>query len=111
MTRLRTLPPRIGSLDTAIARTPKKLADAELLTPEHRAWRQAVMQRAGWRCEAVEAGHRCINRHPKRMFADHVVERKDGGAALDPGNGQCLCGTHHALKTQRVRAERFARRT
>lgn len=111
MARLQTLPPRIGSLDTAIARTPKKVADAELLTPEHRAWRQAVMHRAGWRCEAVENGYRCTAAHPVRLFADHIAERKDGGAALDPDNGMALCGTHHARKTQATRAERFKRRT
>lgn len=111
MARLQTLPPRIDSLDTAIARTPKKVADAELLTPEHRAWRLAVMQRAGWRCEVVDSGYRCTNRHPMRMFADHVVERKDGGALTDIANGMCVCPSHHQKKTLRARAERFARKT
>lgn len=109
--KLRFLSSRLPILDTRTARLEPKRADPDLLTPEHRAWRQAVMHRAGWRCEAVDGGYRCTNRHPMRMFADHVVERKDGGAALDPANGQCLCGTHHALKTQRARAERFARKT
>ena len=41
------------------------------------------------------------------MFADHIVERKDGGADLDPRNGQCLCGRHHTMKTAQTRDEQF----
>jgi 5-methylcytosine-specific restriction protein A len=39
------------------------------------------------------------------MFADHIVELKDGGLLLDLRNGQCLCGAHHEIKT--VQAKRF----
>jgi 5-methylcytosine-specific restriction protein A len=39
------------------------------------------------------------------MFADHIVEIKDGGALLDLRNGQCLCGSHHEIKT--AQAKRF----
>jgi hypothetical protein len=41
------------------------------------------------------------------MFADHIVELKDGGAAFDVANGQCLCGSHHTLKTNAERARRM----
>ena len=109
--KLRFLSSRLPILDTRTARHEPKRADPELLTPEHRAWRQAVMHRAGWRCEAVENGYRCTAAHPVRLFADHIAERKDGGAALDPDNGMALCGAHHARKTQAARAERFKRRT
>lgn len=41
------------------------------------------------------------------MFADHIVERKDGGAEFDPANGQCLCGSCHSRKTAAERAKRM----
>ena len=99
---VRMLPPRLAILDTRCAKPPPKEADAELLTAEHRAWRSAVLKRAGFKCEVCGASG-------VRLYADHIVERQDGGAALDPDNGQCLCGKHHTLKTARVRAERMAR--
>jgi hypothetical protein len=40
------------------------------------------------------------------MFADHVVEVKDGGALYDVANGKCLCGSHHSAKTAQARAAR-----
>lgn len=43
------------------------------------------------------------------MFADHVVEVKDGGAKLDPANGQCLCGSCHTRKTAAARKRRLDR--
>lgn len=104
MPRLTCLRPRVAVLDTRSAQPPPKTADAELLTAEHRAWRAAVIARAGARCEWAGCG-----RAEPRMFADHVVERKDGGAELDVANGQCLCGKHHSIKTARERAKRMRR--
>ncbi|OYW50928.1 MAG: hypothetical protein B7Z34_03715 [Novosphingobium sp. 12-62-10] len=50
---------------------------------------------------------RCRKAAPDhRMFADHKVEIKDGGAPFDLDNGQCLCGQHHSLKTAQARAAR-----
>ena len=102
---LRMMRPAIRSADLSIAKLPPKTADPHYLTPEHRAWRAAVIARAGGVCEWPGCGRR-----EPRMFADHIRERKDGGAELDLSNGQCLCGKHHSLKTARARAERFARR-
>lgn len=104
-------PNRLRTLNTGIAAIPPKRADPELLTPEHRAWRQAVLERAGWRCQSVDAGSRCMTAHPAKLFADHIHERRDGGDSLDVANGQALCGQHHAIKTRRARAERMARPT
>jgi 5-methylcytosine-specific restriction protein A len=82
-------------------------AAPELLTPAHRAWRTAIIGRAGGRCEWREGGFRCSKAEPRhRMFADHITERSDGGALLDLSNGQCLCGRHHTMKTMRARADR-----
>lgn len=107
MRTLRTIGPKVGTIDTRRVRVPEKRADPELLTPEHRAWRRQVLERAGHRCEWNEGGLRCQKAAPQhRLFADHIRERSDGGAALDPRNGQCLCGQHHSLKTARARAAR-----
>lgn len=89
-----------------------KTVDPFYLSPEYREWRDLVIRRAGGRCEAVDQGKRCIKAQPQyRMFADHIRERRDGGAQLDPANGQCLCGSHHTLKTTKVRAERLSSRS
>lgn len=102
LARLRSIAPMVRTLDISAARVPPHKADAELTTPEHRAWRQAVLERARFCCE------KC-GRFSCRLFADHIIERKDGGALYDPANGQCLCGSCHKLKTDLARAERFAR--
>lgn len=85
-----------------------KKADAALLTSEHRQWREAVCDRAGWRCQWIENGQRCKRSRARgdRMIADHIVERADGGAPLDPTNGQCLCVQHNTLKGVQARAAR-----
>jgi hypothetical protein len=109
--RVATLAPRIARLDLRTAPPAAKRADAELLTPEHRAWRAIVLARAGHQCEWIkDDGLRCQRSEATgdRMFADHIVERSDGGAPLDPANGQCLCGHHHKLKTDATRRARYA---
>ncbi len=109
---LRNVRPRLPVLDLRTARPAPKTADRELLTSAHRAWRHAVLSRAGHRCEWVEHGVRCERATPThRLFADHIVERQDDGAALDISNGQCLCAVHHGLKTFRERSRRMARLT
>jgi 5-methylcytosine-specific restriction enzyme A len=107
MPRLSTLPSRLGSLPPRITPPPKQ-ADAELLTAGHKTWRKAVLDRAGWRCQApgctVQGG-----RGGAMLYADHIVERQDGGAALDVRNGEALCARHHTEKTIAERAKRMAR--
>lgn len=106
---VRTDPPRVATTRTSRIAIPEKRADPELLTPEHRAWRSEVLRRAGYRCQAKAGGGRCFRTMPTyRLFADHIVERRDGGAALDPANGQCLCGEHHTRKTMKARVARLS---
>lgn len=85
-----------------------KTADRELLTPEHRQWRLIVCRRTGWRCEWIEDGVRCGKSAATgdRMTADHIVERFDGGALHNSGNGQCLCVAHNTMKGVAARAAR-----
>lgn len=106
MAKLTNLAPRVATLDTRTAQPGPKEADPHYSTPEHRQWRAIVIARAGGRCEGIVNGHRC-GRAERRMFADHIVERKDGGAEFDPANGQCLCGSCHSRKTAAARAQRM----
>ena len=105
---LKCLTARIGTLDTRTAKPPPKQADAHYLTPEHQAWRAEVIRRANGRCQHIDdRGKRCFKTVPHvRLFADHIVEIKDGGARLDVNNGQALCGSHHTLKTAAERRRR-----
>lgn len=107
---MRKLGPLIRATADARAVKPEaKTADPFYLTQEYRAWRETVISNAGRRCQAIEHGNRCSKAEPRhRMFADHVKEVRDGGAPYDPANGQCLCGSHHTLKTTAARAARLA---
>lgn len=108
MSKVRCIRTTIKTIDTRTVKPPAKKADAELLTTAHRQWAEAVKRRAGYRCEAIEGGARCGVQAPSRLFADHIIERRDGGEALDPENGRAMCGHHHGLKTMRERARRMA---
>lgn len=100
---LKVLGPRIARLAPMVA-LPAKVADAHYLTAAHRAWRRVVIARAGGRCQAPGCGATGL------LYADHVVELKDGGAPLAPANGQALCAVHHGRKTADARASRMAER-
>ena len=79
---LKTAGQKIKADDCRTIATDPKRPDAELLTPEHRAWRTAVLRMAGHRCEAIEQGRRCTVAAPSRLFADHIVERSLRRAGL-----------------------------
>jgi len=93
--RLTTRPPMRLSV-------PPKEADPHYRTAEHKAWRDAVFRRAGGACQHPG----CTRAAPEhRMFADHIVELRDGGDPL--GAGQLLCSVHHVAKTMQQRARRM----
>ena len=105
--KLATFRSSIGCIDGRRVQAPPKVAATIYHTSEYQIWREAVIARAGGRCEAVDDGRRCWKSSPRaRMFADHKVELRDGGAAYDPANGECLCGSHHTAKTAVARAAR-----
>jgi 5-methylcytosine-specific restriction enzyme A len=111
MPKLRTLAPLVRTRDLRTIHPPPKLADPVYATPQFRAWRATILARAGGQCEAVDDhGNRCTKAQPRhRMFADHIVELRDGGSLLDLANGQCLCGSHHEIKTVAIRRLRVDR--
>lgn len=109
--RLRNLRPRVTTLDTRTAKPLPKTADDHYSTAEHRAWAKEVKDRAGWRCEHIENGHRCEKRHPSFvMYADHILDVKDRpDLALNPANGRCACNSHNTRSGIAARAARLCR--
>jgi 5-methylcytosine-specific restriction enzyme A len=107
MAKLRTLAPRVRIIDTRVTRMPRKRMDPVYNTPQFQAWRAQVIARAGGQCEVVTHGYRCTKAKPThRVYADHIIELRDGGQPFDLNNGQCLCASHHELKTMAARARR-----
>lgn len=107
--KLRARPSRLATRDTRAVAAPTKVADPFYTS---RPWRSLVARLI------AERGRRCQTRgcgrshdedgKPIRIFGDHVVERRDGGAALDGRNVMLLCGSCHTAKTARARAARAA---
>jgi 5-methylcytosine-specific restriction enzyme A len=111
MPKLRSLPSLVRVLDTSTVPLPPKVKAEVYTTPQFRAWRAAVVARAGGRCEAVDRGMRCTKAQPEhRMYSDHIKELRDGGSLLDLNNGQCLCASHHTMKTMQARYQRHSAR-
>ena len=109
MRKLRTLPPMLRPVDTSTVRLPPRRMDPIYNSPEFIRWRAVVIDRANGQCEAIENGRRCTKGKPhNRVYADHIVELRDGGSLTDPNNGQCLCRSHHLLKTLAMRKLRHS---
>lgn len=108
MAKIPMMGPRIPTADTRRVKPPPKSAEPIYQTPEYAAWRAEVIRRAAGRCQDP----RCQAQHypGQRLFADHVVELRDGGAPFDPSNGMARCGASHSRKTASARAARMARR-
>lgn len=70
---------------------------------------------AAWkaiRLEVQRAAKRTCEKCGKtdtRIYVDHIVEMKDGGAPLERSNLQALCGGCHAKKSADERAKRAGR--
>lgn len=98
--KLTTLSPRVGTLGLRTP-SPPKTAEPFYQSREWKALVARLVAERGRRCEACGATG-------QRLIGDHVVERKDGGAELDPANIRLLCLPCHNRKTAQARAERLA---
>jgi 5-methylcytosine-specific restriction endonuclease McrA len=96
---LRSVGQRLSNVAAARLPPAPKQVDPKYRDPAHEEWAAAVRRRAAGRCQGC-------GREGTRLFADHVVELRDGGAPFDPANGQALCGSCHSAKTARARAAR-----
>lgn len=106
---LKTLRPMVASLDVRVAAPAPKEVDPYYGSAAHREWRRVVIGRAGGRCQ--DPGCDAPARTGRRLYADHVKELRDGGAATDPANGMARCAACHTRKTNAARAARMGRRT
>ncbi|GEP06432.1 HNH endonuclease signature motif containing protein [Methylobacterium oxalidis] len=102
MGRLITLALRLKALDTRTAKPAPKTAESFYTSVAWTTLRDEVIRERGRRCEAPGCG-----RTGGRVFVDHIVERRDGGAPLDKANMQVLCGACHTRKTAAARARRL----
>jgi hypothetical protein len=109
VSRLASLLPRLATLDMRVAAPAPKVADPYYHSPEHQRWRRIVVERSGGRCQ--DTACRTPHRAGVRLFADHIVELRDGGSPTDPANGLARCGACHTRKTAAARAERMRRPT
>lgn len=95
--RLTGMPPRLAPMPPRVAALPKE-AERFYQSAEWRALvRKVKAERGAW-CA------RCGSKH--RVIADHVIERRDGGAELDPANIELLCQACHNRKTAAARLKR-----
>jgi 5-methylcytosine-specific restriction endonuclease McrA len=97
--KIPTLKPRIPTADTRMAPPPPKTADAELGTRDWKAMRLKVRDRAKGVCQAPGCNR-------PGFYADHIVERRDGGAVFDMANLIWVCSPCHQKKTAIERAKR-----
>ena len=103
MSRIRTASSTINTADHRTVKVAPKRPDDFYNSP---AWRRLMAE------IITERGRQCqqCGRTNTRMFGDHIIELKDGGAALDKRNVKCLCGSCHTKKTSAARARRLAER-
>lgn len=106
---VRNVSPVVRSLSMRAAEPPVKQTAAIYRSPEWRSLVATIVAQRGRICEDPHCDGR-THRRGMRVFADHVIELKDGGPAFDPGNIMLRCGASHSLKTARVRAARMAQR-
>src|SRR5438128_1107371 len=99
MAKLRAAPSRIGTLAPRVA-VPPKTAEPFYQSGAWRSLVASIKRERGNRCQRPG----CMSSH--RVIADHIVERKDGGADLDASNIELLCFTHHQQKTAAARQAR-----
>jgi 5-methylcytosine-specific restriction enzyme A len=84
---------------------PPKKAESFYLSPEWRKLIAGLVLSRGRRCEKCGA-FRNDHGEPIRLFGDHIIELKDGGALLDENNVKILCPKCHSAKTAQARARR-----
>lgn len=99
MGKLRAAAPRVATMVPRVGMAPK-VAESFYQSKEWRDLVRSIRRERGYRCQRPGC------RSTERIIADHIVERKDGGAPLDRRNIELLCFTHHQQKTAAARRSR-----
>jgi 5-methylcytosine-specific restriction endonuclease McrA len=94
-------------MDMRSARPAPKVAEEFYLSSAWLGLRATLIKQRGRRCETCGKTH--DGGQPVRLIGDHIIERKDGGADLDPRNVRLVCIPCHNVKTARERAARLKR--
>lgn len=102
MGRLSSVTARLSAAPRRLC-PPPKLADPFYLSPEWRRFASDMKRHRGNCCE--DCGRSGKERGVK-LIADHVIERRDGGAEFDPMNIRIRCMPCHNAKTAKAKAER-----
>ena len=103
MTRLVRLPQRVAMVPSRVALAPK-VADPFYHSREWQALIAARKRDPDWKAAKARA------KPGEWLVLDHIIERKDGGADLDPANTQWLTHSEHQAKTARARKARATER-
>jgi hypothetical protein len=106
-------PNRITARDTRAVRSPPppaggrgpKFTVAFYGTAAWKSLMREIIAKRGRQCQdpACQTPNRARG---KRVYGDHVVELKDGGEPLDPGNVSLRCASCHSLKSAEARRQR-----
>jgi 5-methylcytosine-specific restriction protein A len=106
MVKLRTIGHKLRpSTRPSLVTVREKQAAPFYLSPEWKALMRHLIGVRGRRCEDPEHD-RAKPREGVRIYGDHVIEVKDGGALLDPANIMLRCAPCHGRKTALERARR-----
>ena len=100
VSKLKASKPRLGGMAPRLRAAPK-LVEAFYSSPE---WRRLVERRK--RDGDYFAALARRKDRSERVILDHIVERRDGGADLDPANTQWLTNSEHQAKTAQAKAAR-----
>lgn len=104
--KLRSIGQKLKPPMRAKLKMAEKRVDPFYNSPEWRALMVVIKRHRGERCEDREHWPE----HPRigiRIYGDHIIERKDGGAPLDPRNILLRCPPCHQRKTAAERAKRY----
>ncbi|MER9814282.1 HNH endonuclease [Mesorhizobium sp. M0129] len=107
--KLKMLGTVIRTMDTRPIKVAPKTAEPFYLSPEWRKLMAEIIAERGRRCEDPTCDGK-THRLGMRVFGDHLVELRDGGAPLDKRNIMLRCGASHTKKTLAERAKRMAAR-
>lgn len=103
MVKLRSAPALVRSAPARL-RMPAKVADPFYQSREWIALREQRKRDPDYVAALARA------KPGERVVLDHVVERKDGGAPLDPKNTRWLTHGEHQAKTAEAKRARAGRR-
>ncbi len=101
--RLKSVKPLVKALPPRV-RPPVKYVDPFYRSPDWVAFAFAVKEMRGWRCE--DCSKDC-SQDKGDLIADHIKERKDGGADFDLNNTRNRCTACHNRKTAAARTARY----